>query len=104
MANTNHPLHDGPKAAGERVEADRGGWISGPSITLQDVKASEIRPGDILLVTGESPVEVTDIKWGVYWLDDGYLPGIALGWKARTGNASGVLFRAGGDVLAGVAP
>jgi hypothetical protein len=112
------------------VLADVGGWISGPSlspcdacrqdvhcfdaarcpccnrgpepITTEPVAADRIVVGDIVLIDGIR-AEITDIRHGDYWLLSGdHGRGVALGWYGAS--ASGVMFRAGSDLLDRITP
>jgi hypothetical protein len=83
--------------SGDTVCHDRGGWISGPSASVEPVAARDVQAGDRLLLEDGQAAEVTDIRHGFYWLESGHEPGIAIGWKA--GSSSGVLFRKASDIL-----
>jgi hypothetical protein len=84
--------------SGEEVRQDQGGWISGPSITTEQVLAEDVETGD-RLVYDNRVIEVTDFATGYYWFPppDGHSPGVSIGWKA--GSSSGLLFRHGSDLL-----
>ena len=84
--------------SGEEVRQDQGGWISGPSITTEQILAENVETGD-RLVYDNRVIEVTDFAAGYYWFPppDGHSPGVAIGWKA--GNSSGLLFRKSSDLM-----
>lgn len=86
--------------SGEEVRSEQGGWISGPSVNVENVLAEDIEPGHNLLYDGRI-VEVTDIRLGYYRFPEGRMPGVSVGWKA--GSASGLLFRRASDLLERVA-
>ena len=96
MADSHLPPQPCPAARREFVLRDLGGWISGPSADVPDpveaVAAGVVRPGDHILMDG-TEAEVTDIRHGWYHYDDDSGPGVALGWHALRGSASGVAFR-----------
>jgi hypothetical protein len=87
--------------SGEEVRQDIGGWISGPSITTEQVQAQDLGTGDRLVYDGRV-IEIIDIHHGLYYLRDGREQGVAIGWKSGT-RTSGMLFRRASDVLARVA-
>ncbi|MGI9009459.1 MAG: hypothetical protein ACR2FU_25275 [Streptosporangiaceae bacterium] len=91
-------MNDHP-ASGSTVRRDLGGWISGPSVTVETVPAADVRAGDVLVLPDGCLAEVTDTRTGTYWLASGYGPGAALGWRSRAGTASGVLFRRTDDIV-----
>ncbi len=82
--------------SGEIIGQDQGGWISGPSISTEQVLAQDVEAGDKLLYEGRV-VEVTDTRYGFYRFPEGRLPGTSVGWKA--GSSSGLLFRRASDLL-----
>jgi hypothetical protein len=92
--------HPAPQQPAEVVRVDQGGWISGPSLITEPVTTADVRIGDRLLYDA-AVVTVTDIRDGLFWLETGHEPGIALGW--RSGSASGLIFRKASDLLDRVA-
>jgi hypothetical protein len=86
--------------SGEIGGQDQGGWISGPSISTENVLAQDVGIGDRLVYDGRV-IEISDIHSGLYYLRDGREQGLAIGWKA--GNSSGLLFRHASDLLQRVA-
>src|SRR5260221_14202325 len=88
--------HDAQPEPREVVRHDQGGWISGPSISTENVLAQDVETGDRLVYDGRV-VEISDIHEGFYYLRDGREQGLAIGWKA--GNSSGLLFRHASDLL-----
>ena len=94
------PRRGDASSAGPDVRHDAGGWISGSAVTAEPVPAGEIRPGDVIVLDDFSRAQITDVRHGVFWLDDGHNPGVALGWRSLAGNASGVLFCRADDMLA----
>jgi hypothetical protein len=68
------------------VAAYSGGWISGPSANAEQVPAEHVRAGDRLIHDGQI-VEVDDIRHGWYWFNDGHAVGLAIGWRAVTGQS-----------------
>lgn len=82
--------------SGEIVGHDQGGWISGGSISTENVLAQDVETGDLLVYDGRV-IEVSDVNRGLYYLRDGREQGLAIGWKA--GSTSGLLFRHGSDLL-----
>jgi hypothetical protein len=86
--------------SGELVVQDQGGWISGPSVSTENVLAEDVEVSDRLLYDGRI-AEVTDTRLGSYRFPEGRLPGVSIGWKA--GNASGMLFRRASDLVQRVA-
>jgi hypothetical protein len=81
--------------SGEIIRQDPG-WVSGPSISTENVLAEDVKTGDRLVYDGRV-VEISDVNRGFYYLRDGREQGLAIGWKA--GNSSGLLFRHASDLL-----
>jgi hypothetical protein len=87
------------------VLPDDGGWISGPSISFDDVFAAEITVGNKLLLDDGIVADVTRVKHGLFWLPDEGGQGAALGqgvsitWTQSDGNAEGILVRPPGCIL-----
>ena len=73
--------HDAQPGPAEAVRQDIGGWISGPSITTEQVLAGDVKTGDRLIYDGRV-VQVIDISHGLYYLLGGREQGVAIGWKA----------------------
>ena len=86
--------------SGEIIRPDLGGWISGPSVSTENVLAEDVEAGDRLLYDGRI-AEVTDTRLGFYRFPEGRLPGVSIGWKA--GSSSGLLFRRASDLLQRIA-
>jgi hypothetical protein len=82
--------------SGEVVGQDQGGWISGPSISTEQILAQDVETGDRLVYDGRV-IEISDVNRGFYYLRDGREQGLAIGWKS--GNSSGLLFRHVSDLL-----
>ena len=80
---------------------DAGGWISGPSLPVVLADAGQVRPGDRIVMDG-LPADVTDVRHGEWWMDEGRAPGVAIGWEA--GSSRGVMFRRADDTVYLVAP
>jgi len=89
---------ENPSERREIIRHDRGGFISGPSITTEQVPAREVQVGNILLLDDGTLAEVTDIGHGFHWFPDGRQYGVAIGWKSP-GTSSGLLFRKASDIL-----
>ena len=100
------PSADDPAAALNGWAAGwSAGWDSGPSATIEPVPASQVRAGDVLVLDDAGFVSVTDTRRGTFWLNTGrHEPGVAVGWRSRTGSASGIAFRAETDLVQRVAP
>jgi hypothetical protein len=99
-AMNDHPAQPCPDAWPEVVRIDRGGWISGSSITPDDteqVAAEQIEEGDLLLLDDGTRAEVTDVSFGYYFFLEGRSQGVAIGWKS--GRSSGLAFRHAADIL-----
>ncbi len=92
MATDHHPKP-------EIVLADDGGWISGPSVSFEDVFAVEVTAGSKLLLDDGTVADVTHVRHGLFWLPEGLGQGVAIDWDQSGGNASGRLIRPPGDML-----
>lgn len=81
---------------------DLGGWISSPSLpcATEPVAAELVEPGDVLALDDGTRAQVTDVRFGFYYVPEGRGQGVAIGWKA--GTSSGLLLRSY-SLLSGVA-
>jgi hypothetical protein len=89
--------HPAQRQSSEVVHVDHGGWISGPSASIEPVPADQIEQGDFLQLEDGTRAEVTDVRYGYYWLPGGRQQGVSIGWKL--GNSSGLLFRKASDTV-----
>ncbi len=94
--------HPAPQQLPEVVRVGAGGWISGPSASIEPVPAEAIEAGDFLLLDDGIQAEVTDVRYGFYWFPGGREQGVSIGWRA--GTSSGMLFRKASDILHRVMP
>jgi hypothetical protein len=74
-----------------------------PGVNAEQVPAEHLQAGDRLILDDDLIVGVDSVRHGWYWFAEGHEPGVAVGWKAVTGQSSGVLFSRGSDVLARIA-
>ncbi len=92
MANPPPPLEPGAPRRDEIIRQDLGGWISGPSVTAEEARADDIRPGDRLLLDDGTVAEVDAIRHGQYLFPEGRKHGVALIWKSGP-RSSGMMSR-----------
>ncbi len=99
----NHDAQDVPKAAGEHIEQDIGGWISGSSLDEPEAVGEPVASGSILagdtLIIGEVRVKVDAVD-AIQFIDDGtgeMVDGLAIWWTAP--NSRGILCRRADDLV-----
>src|SRR6266700_954651 len=99
---TDHPARPGRRA--QHVFGGHGGWISGPSIgrghgsPAEQVRAAEIRRGDILAYDGRE-LTVTAHPAGAWYVDTNGERVSGLAIITRDGDAHWTLFRRGSDLV-----
>jgi hypothetical protein len=97
MASSHFPPDSSPD---DTVRPDTGSWISGPSISFDEVPVADIRGGDKLLLDDGVIAEVGLVMSGDFWMHAGdYSNGMAIGWQEHGGSATGKLFLAPEDTL-----
>ena len=97
-------MNDSPEPCAERESAPHGtGWLSGASVSTEQVPVGHVCAGDRLILDDGTVAEVDDIRHGWYRFPEGHEPGVALGWKAVQGPTSGLMFRKGSDLVHRVA-
>src|SRR5258707_14956992 len=94
--------HPAPQQLPEVVRVDAGGWISGPSASIEPVPAEAIEAGGFLLLDAGIQAEGTDVRYGFYWFPCGREPGVSVGRLA--GPSRGEVFRQGRELPAPAKP